>query len=95
MQQIIQDIVNYIASHGGQYSDWYVGITSDINQRLFSDHSVNKTLDNWIYRTTNLSSEARNIEQYFQNLGCDGDTGGGDQTSRIIYAYKKTSLTKQ
>ena len=38
--EIIEDIKVYIQNWGGKYPDWYVGITSDPRQRLFSDHGV-------------------------------------------------------
>lgn len=93
MQQIINDIINFMSQWGGAYGDWYIGITSDSEQRLFNDHGVNRANDAWIYRTANTSDDARSIEQYFIGLGCDGGSGGGDNTSRIVYVYKKSSRT--
>jgi len=51
LDQIIQDIKDYISKCGGSYSAWYVGITSDITSRLFRDHGVRKDEDLWIYHT--------------------------------------------
>jgi hypothetical protein len=94
LDQIIQEIKDYISKCGGSYSDWYVGITSDINSRLFGDHGVRKDGDQWIYSTAPSSSDARNIERYFiDTLGTDGGSGGGDYSSNIVYAYKKNPHT--
>jgi len=71
---------------------WYIGITSDPDQRLFTDHKVQYDGE-WIYAPTDSNGEARLVEKYFLGLGFDGGTGGGDYTSKIVYLYKKTSLT--
>jgi len=91
-QEIINDIVEHFK--GKLYSTCYVGITSDIEKRLFSDHNVSKENGHWIYRNASSHIVARRIEQYFIAKGMDGGGGGGDETSTIVYAYKKTSSTK-
>ena len=91
-QEIIDDITNHFK--GKAYKDCYVGITSDIDSRLFGDHNVSKDKGHWIYRAASSNSAARDIEQHFLNAGMDGGAGGGDKDSTIVYAYKKTSTTK-
>lgn len=91
-----QEIKDHIKSRGGAHSDWYVGIAADAPQRLFNDHNVDKKNGCWIFRECESSSSAREVEEYFLNtLGTDGGTGGGDQSTRFVYAYKKTSYTKE
>lgn len=92
-QQIIQEMKAYISSHGGTYKEWYVGIASDPRQCLLNDHGVNENGDSWIYRTAVSSDKAREVEEYFLDLGCDGDMGGGDSTTKAVYAYKKNPHT--
>lgn len=92
--EIKDDFVAHIAKEGSQYKYWYVGITNDVERRLFIEHNIDKNNGWWIYRTANNSNIARNVEQYFINAGCDGGSGGGDTTSKLVYAYKKTSNTK-
>ncbi|XOB40791.1 MAG: hypothetical protein ACKKMW_01870 [Candidatus Nealsonbacteria bacterium] len=93
----IQAIRDYITQHDGPYlswSAWYIGITSDPKKRLFEGHRVDEENGIWIYKTTESSSTARQIEDYFVNeLGADGGTGGGDYNTRAVYAYKKTRNT--
>ena len=93
-QEIIDDITNHFK--GKAYKDCYVGITSDINSRLFGDHNVSKDKGkgHWIYGGASSNSVAREIEQHFLDAGMDGGPGGGDKASTIVYAYKKTSATK-
>ena len=90
-QEIINDITQYFM--GTTYSGCYVGITSDVESRLFRDHRVSREHGRWIYRTANSHTVAREVEKHFLNAGMDGGTGGGDRTSTTVYAYKKTSST--
>jgi len=90
-QEIINDFSNYFK--GITYSSCYIGITSDINNRLFGDHGVSRENDHWIYRTASSNTIAREIEKHFLDAGMDGGTGGGDKTSNIVYAYQKTRST--
>lgn len=95
MAKTKQEIINEITDHfkGKAYSGCYVGITSDVDRRLFGDHNVSREDSHWIYRTASSHTVAREIEQYFLDAGMDGGGGGGDETSKIVYAYKKTSST--
>lgn len=90
-QEIIADIT--ACFKGVAYKNCYVGITSDVQGRLFGDHNVSKADRHRIYRTASSNSVARDIEQHFLDAGMDGGRGGGDTTSKIVYAYKKTSRT--
>ena len=95
-QQIVSEIRSYIQQSGLNLRDWYVGIAQDPQTRLFNDHNVSRTSGRWIYRTAPTSTEARNIEAHFVNvLGADGGTGGGDSLSRAVYAYAKTTTTRE
>ena len=89
--EIIDDIANHFKNK--VYSECYVGITSDVDDRLFGDHNVPKENGHWIYRTAISDTVAREIEKHFLDSGMDGGGGGGDATSKIVYAYKKTSST--
>lgn len=89
------EIEQYIRQGGGRFSDWYVGIAADLRQRLFNDHNVTENYGHYIGREYNTSQEARAVEQYFLNLGCDGGAGGGGYNTKAVYAYKKTSQTRE
>ena len=91
-QEIINDITNHFSSKSN--SDCYVGITKEIDARLFGDHNVSKESGFWIYRTASSDTIAREIEKHFLEKRVDGGDGGGDDDSKIVYAYKKTSTTK-
>lgn len=93
------EIISAIQNHfrGYTYSKCYVGITSNVQQRLHVEHNVPKRGGggHWIYRTAGTAAIAREVEQYFIEKGMDGG-GGGSRTARIVYAYKKIPrVTKQ
>ncbi len=93
-QTIKDEIIGHIRSRGGDLSDWYVGIASDVQDRLFSDHRVNKENDKWVYRKAASATVARRIERYFiDTVGTDGGPGGGGETSCFVYAYRKDDHT--
>ena len=64
---------------------------------IIADRSVNRVNEQsgaWIYCEALSSDAAREVEQYFiDQLKTDGGPGGGDRTTRFVYAYRKTSST--
>ncbi len=93
-EEIIADIRSYFGfTVFSGYSNYYVGITNDINRRLFDEHNVSEQKDYWIYRTADSKSIAQKVEEYFLNLGMQGDTGGGTDNTCIVYCYRITSST--
>lgn len=94
-QTTISDIKSYVANNGGYYSEWYIGIAADPRQRLFDDHAVNEKGSAWIYRGCVNSAVAREAEDYFFGLGMKGGPGGGDYSSKSVYAYRITSSTRE
>lgn len=93
-QQVYAEIASHIKQGPGAYRDWYVGIASDPVDRLFTQHQVPNRKDYWwIYRECNTNNDARAVEKDLLALGGDGGTGGGDNTSRFVYAYLKGPMT--
>ncbi len=91
--QIIQDINNHLsASSKKYYSDFYIGITNDIERRLFEEHKVPKEDYWWIYRKADNDESARLIEKNFLDKGMQGDTGGGSNCL-YVYCYEISNLT--
>ena len=74
-------------------NQWYVGIASDPDDRLFEDHNVSKTKDHWAYIPADSEIIARSVEKHFLDAGCDGGPGGGGPGSRYVYVYFKSSRT--
>ena len=93
--EIIQQIADYVRQCGGSYSQWYSGIAADSRARLFNDHNVDEKNGNWIFRGCASSDEARAVEDYFIGKGMKGGPGGGDSSTKSVYAYKITGSTKE
>jgi len=96
MQVIISEIGNHIQNNGGIFQDWYVGIATNPRERLFTGHQVLENGDCWIFREAIISNEARIIEKFFlDKLVTGGGSGGGDYTTKFVYAYKKSDHSRE
>ena len=85
---ITSDINSHIASRGGSYPAWYIGIAARPRERLFSDHGVSEQHGAWIYRDAGSEAAARLIEKHFIALGCRGGDGGGGVATKYVYAFR-------
>ncbi len=91
-QQIADDIYNHLAGETN-FSSYYVGITNDIERRLFNEHNVPKS-NHWrIHREAVNDKHARAVEKHFIDRGMRGGSGGGDNGSIWVYCYKITNYT--
>lgn len=86
---MFQEILAHIKSQGGRESSWYVGIASNWQARLFTDHNVPKQDVWYIARQCPDDASARSVEDALIQLGYDGGLGGGDKTTVFVYAYLK------
>jgi hypothetical protein len=94
-QAICNEISAHINKQAGDKKSWYVGIAANIARRLHGDHQVPEK-DHWfIWREAKSAGDARTVEKALHDWGCDGGPGGGDATTKFVYAYLKTSVTKQ
>ena len=71
-------IVNYMSECRGYFSEWYVGVTSDPEDKLFNEHKVDQYKDDWIYMAASSVNIAHNSDSIDDNV-----------VSKMIYAYKK------
>ena len=93
-ETIVAEIQEHLAKSGKKYySDFYIGITNNVERRLFHEHNVPKDKNWWIFRTAQNVEEARKVEEYFLKQGMRGDKGGGDSTSNIVYCYAVSPTT--
>ena len=92
--KIIADINEHLQkSEKKFYSNFYVGITNDVERRLFNEHNVSKQRGWWIYRAADSKAIAQEVEEYFLDKGMEGDTGGGTEDSVYVYCDEITSYT--
>ena len=92
-QSIIQEFDAHMTKSSFNNASWYVGITSDIEQRLFGFHQVPRQNHWFIYRRAINDTEARSIEAAYHKAGCKGAGGGGDHTAVFVYDYVITAQT--
>ncbi len=95
--QAVSTISSEIDAHmrrsGIPNSSWYVGITADIDERLFGYHNVPRQ-DHWfIFRRCVDVNSARALEAAYHRAGCKGGPGGGAFGCVYIYAYVITNST--
>lgn len=95
IKMTIRDIYTEINKYVGNdsYSSWYVGITNDVDRRLFQEHGVDKDNDTWVWCHANSKADAQTVEEHYLDLGMDGDTGGGNDDTTYVYAFKKNLHT--
>src|SRR4030042_4013306 len=96
-RELINEMMSYINQFTNQeYSDWYVGITSNPRKRLFQDHNVAENGGAWIYSPADSSEIARSVENYIiNNYKTDGDIGGGEENAIYVYSFLKTMYTRR
>jgi hypothetical protein len=94
-QQVHDEIVAYMVSNfGSDYiKSWYVGITSDVEERLFKGHNVDQASKGWVWRQAFDVVHARSAEAMLLNRGHDGGGGGGNHATIFVYAFRKDLST--
>lgn len=95
VQQIKYDILAYIKEFGGDFSDWYVGISADPKKTMFEEHCVDQENDIWLYKQALTFTACKTIQDYFlQILKTDGIAiTEGDEDTDCVYLYKKSERT--
>ena len=89
-QQIADAIYEHLKKDvdGNNYGKFYIGITNDIDRRLFSEHNVPRNGHWRIHREAINKEHAQAVEEHFLAKGMKGDTGGGNDDSVWVYCYK-------
>ncbi len=87
--QIVADFDSHLQSSQREYySDFYVGITNDVERRLFGEHNVQREKNWWIFREALDKVTAQKVEEYYLDKGMQGDTGGGNDDTVFVYCYE-------
>ena len=73
------------------YRYFYIGITDNIQERLFNYHQPDSGHN---YFQADTEEIARSVERYFLKKGMQGDTGGGKQPI-YVYVYLISPNTKE
>ena len=90
--EIVADITAHVRDLGDSNDEWYAGIAADPPDRLFRRHRVRREdTDAWIVRKAANEAKARKAEKRLLKDGFNGAPGGGDESTRFVYAYKMAS----
>jgi hypothetical protein len=94
-QELVNEILEYARGFRLDYSKWYAGITDNPDVRLFQEHNVNRD-GYWVHTNYVPASNARVAETVLHNIyGFDGGPGGAESENLCVYAYCKTTSTRQ
>ena len=64
--------------YGGDYPDWAVGITDNLDKTIYSIHDISPTLPDHAYLQCSNQTEAWKEKQQFLKMGCYDDGTYGD-----------------
>jgi len=83
----------FIEEHACAPHQWYVGLASDAEEKLFQHHKVNRHANSWIYRMADSPETARSVHEKFLRLGCDGEQHANELNATDVYIYLKSHKT--
>lgn len=89
---VIKRIETYMSKFEGDYSDWFVGITKNLDEGLFELHNV-EDAGIWISFGADTEEVAKRVEKYFLEKNTDGNPKELQENARIVFVYKKNSKT--
>lgn len=89
---VIKRMETYMSKFEGNYPDWYIGITKDLDEGLFQLHKVEEN-GIWISFGADTDEVAKKVEKYFLDKKTDGNPMDLEENTRIVYVYKKNSNT--
>ena len=93
-EQIVDALIGHVSDLNEPYSNWYAGIASDPERRLFSEHNVDKEGNGWCYcKAIGINNSRLAEKTLIEKYGFDGGTGGGDDSSIYVYVYRETQNT--
>jgi hypothetical protein len=90
--EILNDIQDFMARHGANYKDWYVGTAADPKSQLFGVHKF-KNGDKGLFRQAGSEIQAAEVAEFFTGLGAKGHSGVA-RGAEYVYAYKRAPHTK-
>lgn len=94
--EIKRKIENYRREYGKTSAKrLYIGITNDVDRRLFGFHRVPRRDYWWIYLPADDAETARRVEKHFIEAGMQGGTGGGNGNTNIVYCYEVSNDTRE
>ncbi|WP_338731496.1 hypothetical protein [Mangrovimonas cancribranchiae] len=98
-QGIKNSFTKYINANGDKrksniFSDWYCGITNNVNIRNAQHKKKHGEITYWMALKANSKNEANEIETYYNNKGTinSSNIGGAVKSSSFVYIFKMPKL---
>jgi hypothetical protein len=88
-------VKKYIDACGGDYRQWFVGVTSDTERRLFHDHGVDRRMGKYaaVDAGSDRAAYATMIALH-RTLGCRGGSiPDPDAAAHFVYVFRRTEWT--
>ena len=82
-EQIIGQIESIVASSGGFYRSWVVGVTDDPGRREEEHRKSGRYTLRWRQWDANSEHDAREVEAHFISQGMQGGTGGSGSADYV------------
>lgn len=92
--EIIADLENHVAKFGGNFGEWYVGVTANPKESLFTQHRLRRSGDAWIARRAVDDLHAAEVQEYFKTVRKTQGGVKGTLYDVFVYAYKRKSHTR-
>lgn len=93
-EEIIRDIDAHLQKSDKEYySDFYIGVTSDVKERLHNGHGVPEK-GHWFITRGSTDQVCRDVERYYLDKGMKGDQGGGHNVN-CVYCYEIGPNTRE
>lgn len=101
MAKEAKDIVVDIEAHfknlvwQKKFSDLYIWVTKDIEDRLFTAHNVPREWHWFIYSEAINDIHARAVEKHYLDKWMQGWDWGWDNTATYVYCYEIADFTNE
>ena len=92
--RILQLFNSYLSRSGRKfYSDFFIGVTDDVDKSLFEEHLVPRDNSCYIYVPANTHENALAVKNYYRNLGMRTSNRRTSQSSKMVYCYGVSPYT--
>lgn len=93
---IVTEFIDFMQQYDDDFTHWYVGVASDVNRKLYSEHRVKQFFDKSVWRESVPAPVAREVEEYFvAKLGSVGSRSNPAGEINSVYAYRISLFTVQ
>lgn len=93
-EKIMQLFNNYLNESGRKYySDFFIGVTDDVDKRLFEEHLVPRGNACYIYAPANTHENALAVKKHYHDLGMRTSKRKTTKVSKVVYCYGVSPYT--